>query len=440
MLNGTERRIDQLITASELWPFVKRPEDASYTVLATADGGAFAALITANVFIELEDAIKRHILIDRPELLPEDSAIATIDDFEISLADFIDFFAGTSAGSWNVLYLASKGGNGASASILAEKRFIERYGVISPGSARGLLVFFNEYVNAMFPQDLIPRPTPFSFGTTDLAFPGVATPQLNSEGGRTILRGWFGDTKLSQLSSSCLITAYDIVNRKNINFVYDNLVSPARYGFIEFPVRMSEQPRKRGTSFMSDVQTNYGVDFYIRDVSLASSSPPMVLPAVNVLSVNDGGEQLLLVDGYLNTANPTLPALFQVANSTGDSSFSRTAVFSVGTSTSLVNLRDNVNGGVAQWDLPLERFLFGLSTVPAILNKQLQFLFSANPLVKPGQYTRVNVFGRPGSEISRVRAGAFYSTTLPDFQRVGQQVVEIYKDVIRFFVEEFIFA
>jgi len=418
-------------------PYAKRPADTNYTVLASADGGGFSGLITVHVFIELEDAIKRHILHHNPELLPEDSSIATIDDFEISLADFIDCFAATSAGSWSALYLASKGGNGASASILNEKRFIEQYGSIAPGSARGLLIFFNEYANAIFPQDQLARPNFLNIDTADPAVPGLFTPVVERGGRRTVLRGWFGDTTLSQLSASCFITGFDLVRRSSVLFVNDDLVSPAHFGFTE--VLRRNHPRRRGDPFMSDVRAHYELDFYIRDIARGSSSAIPLVPSEEVKSLN-GAETLLTADGALFASNPDLPAITHIANSTGDSSFSNTAVLSIGTGTRLVNLTDNANGGAEQWDTTGERILIGFNNLPAILSTQIEFLFSANPAVKPGQYTRVDIYGPQGTDLFNALDGSFYSDFLPRFEAIGQQVVEIYEDSIRSFVENFIFA
>jgi len=368
-------------------PYVKLPENANYTVLATGDGGGFAGIISVYVFR-------------------------------------------------TSLYLASKGGNGASANMLNEKRFIEQYGRSAPGSARSLLVFYNELVNAMFPQDLLPRPPFLSVDASNLSAPGVTTPVLEPDGGRTILRRWFGDTRLSELSASCFITAFDLVRRRGILFVNDDLVSPARYGFTE--VLRRNHPRRREDPFMSNVQAHYGLDFYIRDVSLASSSPPSTLPAVDVTSLN-GAESLLAVDGVY-APNPALPALIHVVNSTGDTSFSRTAVISIGTGTALTELSNNANGGALQWDGTGERLFSFLTNVLSFTSKQIELLFSANPEVKPGQYLRVNFYAQPGTEQHRDLSTFLYSDFLPDLQVVGQQLVKTYTDAIRSFVENFIFA
>jgi len=346
-------------------------------------------------------------------------------------------FAGTSSGSWSALYLASKGGNGASASILNEKRFIEQYGRITPGSARGLLIFYNEYSNAIFPQDQLARPSFLAIDRTDPTVPGLFTPVVEPDGGRTVLRGWFGDTTLSQLSASCFITGYDLLRGGGVLIVNDDLVSPARHGFTE--VLRRDHPRRREDQFMSNVRAHYGLDFYIRDIARGSSAAPVLVPAEEIKSLN-GAETLLIADGYLLAPSPDLQAITQIANSTGDTSFSNTAVLSIGTGTRFVNLIDNANGGAQQWDNTGERVSIGLGSLPAILSSQIEFLFSANPAVKPGQYTRVDIYGPPGTELGGTLAGALYSDFLPQFEAIGQQLVEIYEESIRSFVENFIFT
>lgn len=114
------------------------PQKSKYTTVVPIDGGGIRGILSVVVLVELEDSIKRHILTEKPELLPEGVDIKTIDDFEISLADFIDCFAGTSIGAVSALYLASKGGNGRASHPAGStcERAVRRYRHSLPGPPR----------------------------------------------------------------------------------------------------------------------------------------------------------------------------------------------------------------------------------------------------------------------------------------------------------------
>lgn len=86
-----------------LRPLVKRPK-GSFKTLLSLDGGALRNIISAFVLVEVEQAIKRHLLF-HPELLPEDAVISSVEDFDVDLADYFDIRTGTSAGGWLALYL-----------------------------------------------------------------------------------------------------------------------------------------------------------------------------------------------------------------------------------------------------------------------------------------------------------------------------------------------
>lgn len=413
------------------------PRKSKYTTVVPIDGGGIRGILSVVVLVELEDSIKRHILTEKPELLPEGVDIKTIDDFEISLADFIDCFAGTSIGAVSALYLASKGGNGRAAAILSQRSVIERHGRVVPTSAKALLVLFVEFGPVVYPPDQTPSNL-LSLGTNPFS-PGVFTPVFGDTNGlRQLAESVFGDIRLSELSTSCLVTAYDLIQRTQILLVYDELASPPKYGFTR-QVRRNK-PRSRNESFLADVQGEYGFDISIGDAAIASSSAPPLFPAHEIVYTNQPERRLLLSDGSLFAGYPTFPALVHVANSTGDTSFSRIAVLSIGAGLSVPNLTDNADGGSLQWERSAELFTFGFNLIPEYRIKQLQSLFSANPKVKPGQFLRVQTVGLPGTQLNSILTVTTESELLPQLEAVGRQTAQVYSSRIDAFVKDFIMA
>eukprot|EP00210_Caulerpa_lentillifera_P004461 g4257.t1 len=410
--------------------FVKRPEGTSYKVLVSVDSGGFNVIISAYIFIELEDTIKRHILANVPELLPESNHIKSIEDFEISLADFVDCFAGTSGGSWASLYLASKGGNGIAANIFNEKRFVEKYGKIAPGAARGLLVLYNEYGNGLFPQELI---NAFNSNTNlDPTDPGQLTPAISEREAESVFLGFYGRTALSELSTSCMITGYDLITRSPILFVHDKFGSTAKTGFTRLIRRSS--PRSRNMTFMNDIQGNYGLDYFISDVAIASSSSPMRISARVVLPARGEADRLIIVDGAGYRVDPSLIAFTHIANSTGAESYSDIAILSITSGFPLPSLINTANRGEVQHLNSSQQRDYSFYNLIEVYNKQLELFYYSDSVVKPGQYLRIQLYGHPGTELNTILNDGFLFTRLPELSVVGQQLAATYRQSIESFV------
>eukprot|EP00210_Caulerpa_lentillifera_P004460 g4256.t1 len=416
--------------------YVKRPEGTSYKVIVSADGGGFRGLISSYILIELEDTIKRHILVNLPELLPESNRIESIEDFEISLADYVDCFTGSSAGSWTTLYLASKGGNGIAANIFNEKRFIEIYGAIASGSARGLLVLYNEYINGVFPQDLV---TAFTSNTNPgPSEPGVLIPIITENEAESVFNGFYGRTTLSELSTSCMITGYDLITRSPILFVHDKFGSTAKTGFTRLIRRSS--PRSRNMTFMSDIEGNYGVDYFISDVAIGSSTASTFVSSHEVFPAEGEAERLIIADGGLYRADPSFLAFTQIANSTGAESFADIAIMSITGGLPLSRLVDTTTGSVAS-DAGFQGLINFLIYLVLNSGKITEQFYYSDPAVKPGQYLRIELVAQPETELNTLlNEGALLSTRLPELSIVGQQLAATYRQSIESFVASFIFG
>eukprot|EP00210_Caulerpa_lentillifera_P005118 g4890.t1 len=416
--------------------FVSRPPGSKYTVVLTADAGTLKGAISVPILVALENTIKEHILTEVSELLPNDRLISTIDDFEVSLADFVDCFGASSAGSWTMSYLASKGGNGHARAVLSEKRIIDVYGVIEPGSAKGLFVFYNEFGNVILPRNLVPD-TGLPTGA-DPTEPGLVAPVLTPSGIEFVLDEFLGNVKMSELSATCLISAYDLNAKHTIMFFYDDLApGTPTYGYVNL---LHRNESKAETSLaVSDADVVIGQDFLVKDVSLASSAAPIFFPSRNTTSVGDKTETLLLSDGALGIVNPTLYAIAHVQNSTQETSVENMAVISIGTGHGFANYSDNAEGGVVQW-LGSGDFINAAYMASAdILNNLLDLLFYGNPNVKAGQYLRVQAFGDPGTERARILAGGFFSDEIDDLILIGEELAKSYALSFQAFVRNFVF-
>eukprot|EP00210_Caulerpa_lentillifera_P005089 g4861.t1 len=426
-----------LISFFAFRPQIELPRPTHYKTMVSLDAGAIRCLISVLVLIELEDSIKRYILNSKADLLPKDASISSIQDFDVILADFIDCFAGTSSGSWSVLYLSSRGQTGGASNVLSEKNIIDKYGVLTPGSARALVVFFKEYVKQMFPAEVFANTAIFNPGT-DPSTPGVNSPRMTDKVFVKSLRTWFGDTKLSDLHTSCFVPSFDLVRRSKTLFVHDKLASDQKVGFTQ--VIRRNQPRSRNESFFPDVEGHYGVDFYLRDIAYASASGISVTPEKELNPIDEPGVRLILADGNLYKSNPVFPALIHIANSTEDTSFSRIAVLSIGTGAPLPDSRHVANGGIMQWEATLERLNYAAILAEEALTQQLKFFFASNSQMKPGQFSRIQAFGAVGSNIYKTILESLLFDNWDDVENLGLEVGHSNRLKLDFFVKEFVFV
>lgn len=413
------------------------PVESQYTTLVTVGGLGLRGIIPVVILVQVEDLIKEHILSELNHSFPEGSRIHSIDNFEIQLADYIDSFAGTSSGSWIALYLASKGGNGYAAGIFKQRNIRRKYGHINAGSAKGLLVFFHEYGEVIFPQEQATANL-LMLGDNPIT-PGVATPLLNNSGLQEALNDLLGDTKMSELSASCLVASYDLAARAGTMFIFDDLVTPAQVGFTQ-SVR-SEDPKTDASQFGSSIAPNYGQDFLARDIATGSASTPIVFPAHEVQAINaETNDTILLAEGTLYYGQEILPAAIQIANSTGDTSFGKTAVLSLGPGITVPQLADNANGGAVQWVFSGDLGTFSTEVTTEYISKQTEYFFAANPGVEPGQYLRIQPFGEVGTPRGGLLSRTRIVGDLPSLEDIGDDFATLYKPALESFVKRFIFG
>jgi patatin-like phospholipase/acyl hydrolase len=97
------------------------------------------------------------------------------------------------------------------------------------------------------------------------------------------LKKYFGDTRLSELLRPCLITAYDIFQRKGVFF-------------------NSEDGREKGDRN----------DFLVRSVARATSAAPTYFEPANIQAI-EGTTELPLVDGGIFANNPAMCSIVEAS-------------------------------------------------------------------------------------------------------------------------------
>ena len=138
------------------------------------------------------------------------------------------------------------------------------------------------------------------------------------------LKKYFGDLKLSQLLKPCIIPAYDIDRRSTHFFAQHD------------PARMGE-----------------GRDFLVRDVCRATSAAPTYFETVLVKSCS--GVSYPLVDGGVVANNPALCAYSEVRNAKDNPTAAEMFMVSIGTGSEHESYRYNrvKDWGAVGWIKPL---------------------------------------------------------------------------------------
>ncbi len=106
---------------------------------------------------------------------------------------------------------------------------------------------------------------------------GIADSKFSSAGIEDCMLKYFGNTKTSELLRPCIITAYDLHSHNSLFFGQHHAL---------------ENPTK---------------DFYVRDITRATSSAPVFFPAADVSSI-DGKKEFLCIDGSLFAYSPAISA------------------------------------------------------------------------------------------------------------------------------------
>jgi hypothetical protein len=229
-------------------------------IILSIDGGGIRGIIPGMVLIDLEERIQRHA--GNPDA---------------RLADYFDFFAGTSTGGVLTSLLLCGNGDGRPRYTAAE--------------AVGLYLHHGrEIFRSWFPVRILSR-----FG--------LVTEKYNARSLMDVFDSYFRDTRLSDLLKPCLITAYNTELRKAHFF--------RQHG-----------ARQKGKS----------KDFYVKDACRATCAAPGYFRPAEVYSLS--GTRYPLIDGGIFANNPTLAAILEVISVRRTTDPSDLIILSLGTGVS----------------------------------------------------------------------------------------------------------
>ncbi len=226
--------------------------------ILSIDGGGIRGIIPGQVLVSLEQKLQQ---------------ISNNPDYRI--ADAFDLIAGTSTGGiLTCLYLCPD-------KNIGRPKF----------SASEAVDLYLQHGDNIFDVSIFRRVE---------SLDGVAEAKYSADALEKALKDYLGDIKLSDLRKSCLITSYDIKNRKAKFF-------------------NSADIEKQGS----------GNDFYLRDVARATSAAPTYFEPANISSLDR--QVYPLIDGGVFANNPTMCACVEAFNSDPKLQVSDLHVLSVGT-------------------------------------------------------------------------------------------------------------
>ena len=270
--------------------------------ILSIDGGGIRGIIPAVILNHIEKELQRQS-----------------GDPNATLADYFDLMAGTSTGGILVAYY-----------LLPP----------APGQDCHSRYFASEAIDlyARFGKEIFKRRL-MRFGVTKEKYPAIGMERL--------LNQYMGDVTLAQTRKNCIITAYDITDRKAVLFT-------------------SPEARK------DDCR-----NFLMRDITRATSAAPVYFEVAAIRSL--GGAVSYLIDGGVYAGNPTMCALVE-ANKTVFETCVHPAVndlyiLSIGTGKEkqIYDYRKAKRWGAIGWARPMLDIL--LSASAEVVDYQMQQLF-----------------------------------------------------------------
>lgn len=282
--------------------------------ILSIDGGGIRGIIPGQVLVSLEKKLQ-----------------AKVGNPNARLADFFDFFAGTSTGGiLTCIYLCPSEEDNQKARFSAEEA-VDLY--IKNGSKIFDLSVWQRIVSA----------------------DGISDEKYDASALEKLLKRYFKSLTLSQLIKPCIIPSYDIQKRRAHFF--------AQHDF-----------QKKGE----------GSDYLIRDVCRATSAAPTYFEAA--LSESISGISYPLIDGGVFANNPALCAYSEVCGADGNLSAKDMFVVSLGTSS--VNAKYDYNKaknwGSVNWIKPVIDIM--MSGASETTHYHLTKMFNA--IGRPTQYVR----------------------------------------------------
>jgi patatin-like phospholipase/acyl hydrolase len=276
--------------------------------ILSIDGGGIRGIIPAVVLSYIEEGLQRKT-----------------GNSKVVLSDYFDMIAGTSTGGiLTCFYLLPEG--------LPAKDAVE---------------FYAQYGKSIFKKH--------NFNPL-----GLREEKYTQKGMEAALKQTMGDTKLSEVKKRCLITAYDLEQRKAVMFT------------------------DKDAAVGGDIR-----NYYLRDVARATSAAPTYFEPAEVRSLGNAVSHL--IDGGIFANNPTLCAWIEAhksdfgfcKNPTADDLF----ILSVGTGKEKKRYKysDAKDWGLVGWARPMLDIL--LSASAEVVHYQMKQLFSTEGCT--GKYHRL---------------------------------------------------
>lgn len=249
--------------------------------ILSIDGGGIRGIIPGQILVSLEK--KLQTVTSNPDA---------------RIAHYFDFFAGSSTGGILTCLLLCPDDKNPLMPKFTAKQAVDLY--INNGTKIFDTSFWQNITN----------------GLLDEKYPSAPIEK--------ILLKYFGKAKLSNLLKPCIITAYDIMERKTHFF--------AQHDY-----------NRKGD----------GGDFYIRDVCRATSAAPTYFEAALVKSIS--GVSYPLIDGGIFANDPALCAYSEVRNAKGLPTAKDMFILSIGTGgeNKSYDYADAKNWGALGWIKPV---------------------------------------------------------------------------------------
>ncbi len=283
--------------------------------ILSIDGGGIKGIIPGQVLIALETKLQQRT--GNPAA---------------RLADYFDFFAGTSTGGiLTCIYLCPAADNPAKARFSA-KEAVDIY------VANGGAIFKVSLWKRIASQD------------------GISDEKYDAGELQRLLNQYFGEIKLSQLLKPCFVSAYDIKNRTEFFFT-------------------QHEAKRRGNAY----------DFLVKDVCRATSAAPTYFETALTKALD--GTSYPLIDGGVFINNPALGAYSEVRNGGGSPKAEDMFIVSLGMGENnrSYDYDRARNWGSVEWVKPVIGIM--MSGASATTNYHLTKIFSA--VGKSNQYVRI---------------------------------------------------
>jgi patatin-like phospholipase/acyl hydrolase len=287
--------------------------------ILSLDGGGIRGIIPGQVLIALETKLQQKS--GNPDA---------------RIADYFDFFAGTSTGGILTCILLCPSETGPKKARFSAKEAVELY--VNNG---------NKIFDASTWHKVV-------------SLNGVAEEKYEAKGIEDCLHTYFGDLKLNQLLKPCIITSYDIERRETKFFAQQDF------------------------ALLGDK-----ANFYIKDVCRATSAAPTYFEAELIKSIS--GVSYACVDGGVFANNPTLCAYSEVRNAKDNPTAKNMFVVSIGTGSTAekYEYKKAKNWGAIGWVKPVIDIM--MSGAAEVTDYHMKKMFSADGHL--GNYVRIQPSG-----------------------------------------------